>query len=338
MPRGVQKEAVLAVLSAADVIAYLKIEGRERRGELRTRTCPACGTWGRDAIAINLTTGQWKDHAHGCKGDLLDAIAAAAGLDLRHNFGRVLEIAAVIAGVTADTDPAELARMRAERARLAEQRAAAEKRARMAAIRRAAWIWRRADRWSDRGAEYLAGRGLEPAELARRRLVKFGRDGDPLVALYSSRGQVINVVCRRIAPADDGNKISGLRDAPSLGTLGRSVDQVEPGRLVVIAEGVADTLAASLTWPGAVVLGAHGAGNMPAIGEVLAKRARRPLGEVRIVPHHDKPTASAPQGVGRQAAERTRAELLEGDVPGVELLELEHKDLADAYRAGWRAA
>jgi len=49
-----------------------------------------------------------------CKGDALELVAAFEGLDTRTQFPAVLARAAQIAGVRPDSDPGELARIRAE--------------------------------------------------------------------------------------------------------------------------------------------------------------------------------------------------------------------------------
>lgn len=97
-----------------------------------------------------------------------DDVAAYAGLDARRDFPRVHELAAQIAGVTPDSDPTELARIRAEyRARTeARARRAAEERARGEA--KVPALWAELERRHLRGERYLADRGLDPATLRRR--------------------------------------------------------------------------------------------------------------------------------------------------------------------------
>jgi hypothetical protein len=97
----IDPDDVRGSLRVADVIERYDVPGRRSGGEFRTKVCPACGPRARESVAINLTTGRWHDHAHGCSGDVFALLAALAGIDVRQDFRRVLELAADIAGVEA---------------------------------------------------------------------------------------------------------------------------------------------------------------------------------------------------------------------------------------------
>lgn len=377
-----ERDAVLAALRPRDVIARYQIEGRERGDEFRTRICPACGPRTRaDAVAINLATGRWSDHAHGCAGDLLALVAGLNNLDVKRDFEQVLAIAADIAGVGPESDPAAVERHR-QRMRDDEHRRKLERERRTAdGKRRAAAIWQecaRACPWA--GEKYLREqRGLDVEQLVRRDLVRFGQGhGDPYVALYSSLGQVVNVVARRIdvgriCPAchvltrgadrcwrcsgsldgaEPGPKTPGAKDAPTAGTLVGHLQQLRPGGTAVVVEGVIDSLTAALAWPDAVILGAHGVGNYPLVAGYAARHVRDRAAHLFLVAHNDPPrrdpaTGDTRPGIGQAAADEAMRLAIEeglvttdgGGEPVCRVRAVDiggHKDLNDAWRAGWR--
>lgn len=337
-----ERDAVLAELRAGDVVTHFAIKSRTIGDEIRVGICPACGPRSRkDSVAINLVTGRWVDHAHGCAGDLLALVAGLCGLDVRRDFERVLEIAADIARVGPNVDPEAVKRALEQRA--AEQRAAEDARAKrqQAAIHRAGLAWRELARHHSRGERYLAiERGLDVDALLRRDLVRFAQAGDPAVALWSSAGTVRNVVRRAL---DGDTKVLGMAGCPTSGTLvGRVVDLAR-GMTVVLTEGVIDTLTACLAWPDALVLGAHGAAEMPTIAKVIAPRVAQLGGELLICGHNDPPRDGRP-GVGQERADQAMVLALEAGLvtvaPDQEPIAKvrhvpigEHKDLNDAFRA-----
>src|SRR5256885_7203128 len=87
--------------------------------QLRTPECPRCRKRQRRvATKIDRDTGEWLHHSGpggtgDCRGDAFGLIAALEGVDTRTRFRHVLDIAARIAGVAPDTDPAEMDRIRA---------------------------------------------------------------------------------------------------------------------------------------------------------------------------------------------------------------------------------
>lgn len=91
------KAEILARLDAATVASHYGIAGRWGGRWLRSRSC------GRDhhgTAAMGLAAdGKWHCHACDDGGDLLALVARCEGLDPGADFGRVLEVAAQLAGV-----------------------------------------------------------------------------------------------------------------------------------------------------------------------------------------------------------------------------------------------
>lgn len=342
------RDVVLAALRPEDVIATYNIQGRRQGDELRTGVCPSCGPRTRkDAVSINLVSGRWLCLPHGCAGALLELIAGVNQLDVRRDFPRVLEMAAGIAGVTPDADPAEAKRVLERRA--AEERAMEEARARRqeSAMCVAGQVWRDLRRLHAEGHRYLAiERGLDADDLIARDLVRFGDAGDVYVALWSSTGTIRNLVRRRLR---GDPKVLGWPACPTSGTLVGCVGGIGRGATVVITEGVIDTLTACLAWPDALVLGAHGAAELPTIAKVIAPRVAQLGGELLICAHNDPPRKDGQPGVGQERGDEAMAIAIEAGLvmsrPGGEPVTRvhavgfgPHKDLNDAYRTGWRPA
>lgn len=327
---------VRAALTGAAIVARFGLEGRRSGTWHRTRTCPTCGPRSRpDAVAINLETGGWQCHAHGCSGDALALVAAAAGLDVRRDFGAVLGIAAEIAGVTPATGRDDRQRA-AARAHLEARRAAAEAadRDRQAeAGRRAAARWGELPTRCPRGEGYLASRGLDPAALTAAGVVRFAAAG-PAVALHDAAGAVVNVITRAIDPGD-GPKVRSMTGATITGTMigavpaiRRRSDGARP--VVVVTEGMTDALAATLAWPRAVVLGASGADAYRRV-IAMASAAISASGARALLCIDDDESG---RRAGVAAVETARAG---GVVDALEVVDLaHHHDLAAAYSAGWR--
>ncbi len=309
---------------------------------IRLTVCPRCGEASkREAVAIDRATGKWVHHSgpsaadSPCRGDALELVAAFAGLDRDRDFRRLLEIAAPIAGITESTSTAELD---AIKSRAAQEQAAYERRiaAERAAARAAApGYWSRLARRSIDGGAYLASRGLDPAELVARGVVRFDRD-DPGVALYSYDGTIINVARRRRDPA-------AIRKSPVLprcstdGTfIGRIGDIDTAGEgpdVAILVEGVTDSLAAVLAFPGCVVVGAHCADRLPHVAAAIAPRVVEARGWLLIVPHVDGGKGEERAADAVIAAERAGLKLDES----IHLVDVRpHEDLTDAWRAGWR--
>lgn len=337
-PPRIERDVVLSALTAGRVLAHLGIGFRDRAGQHRTDICPRCGKRTRpDSVSINIVTGLWNCHVCGAAGDVLALLAGYSGLDARTDFRRVLELAADIAGVGPVVDSVELERIRRERrdteARRRLEREADEAQRQTEAKLRSASEWKRLGR-SQRNTDgelYLRSRGLDPRQLVERDALRFTTAGDVAVPLFGFDGELVNVVRRVIAPVDDGPKVLGLAGCPTTGTLVGRIQDVSRGVVVMLVEGVFDALTAVLLWPDRVVLGAHGAGRLPAIAAAVSPRIAADHGTLVLVPHDDETGE-------RWAVRAGEVALTVGLVMDATLrvLELRHKDLNDALRAGWK--
>lgn len=348
-------DVVRSVLRASAVLDRFAEQYRDRP-EIRLARCPACSHQsrrGRESFVIDRESGEWFHHGGArtdgtaCRGDVLALVAAYAGLDTRRDFPRVLAMAAAIAGIPADTDPAELQRICAARQaeRKARERRAAEERARGEAMIPALWdVLAQRHR---RGEAYLAGRGLDPAALRDLGdVVRYYHDGSPAVRLYSfETGAPINIVRRQRAGdpkilALDLAELLGTEDivgtCSTIGTLAGHVHDLdiagEGPDVAILTEGVPDTLAALLAFPGCVVVGANGWHAMHHVAAAIAPRLVAVHGWLLVAAHNDD------QGVNG-ASEATKVAIEAGLVLDKSVHPIEigrHKDLADAWRAGWR--
>jgi hypothetical protein len=151
-----------------------------------------------------------------------------------------------------------------------------------------------------------------------------------------------------------GPKTPGLKDAPTAGTLVGHLQQLKARTTVIVTEGVVDTLTARCAWPGPsfVVLGAHGVGNFALVARYAARFVAQREGKLLLVGHNDVARPNPQTGVLEPGAgvvaldQAMHAALEEGLVgstaagkPKCRVAALAygpHKDLNDAYRAGWR--
>lgn len=176
MTASIKRDDVLSALRPEDVVNHFGIKGQWRGRWMRSRRCGENDAHGSDAFAINRETGKW--HCHSCDkgGDLLMLVALSAGLSVKDDFPKVLEIAAEIAGVTPVNDGSDMFGIgpaprparppMPELAPLPERIALAKK--------RAAWVWERlytADRFAIPQA-YLKERGLDAALVLSREDVR----------------------------------------------------------------------------------------------------------------------------------------------------------------------
>ncbi len=336
---------VRAALTREMIVEHFHIEVRGREdGWWRGRQCPACRKrWG-SLAGSGFCIGQrgWVCKACSAKGDLLDLVGRMAGLNLGTHFTVVLSLAAALAGVTPDANPVMRASRRVELAKveLARRRAAAiaETQRRHEARQTARSIWDGQLTDHPSGRAYLAGRGLDAGALIARGAVRFcpvgwrpaDQAGDPTVALYDWDGTVLSVVRRRIAL--DEPKAPGLTGHPADGTLVGHVGQITKAVDVIVTEGVVDSLTAALAWPHAVVLGAHGAAQLPAVVAGAAPRVKAAGGRLIIVPDPDQPGQDAAVEAARHALKVGFS--LDRDLDVVELGA--GRDLNAAWCAGWR--
>jgi hypothetical protein len=332
-------EIRLALLSQVPIVAAAcGIEGRGRR-EIESRSCPRAQHGRGRSCVVDARRGLWHCLVCNTGGDMLDLVAESRGLDIKQQFGAVLAAAAELTGVAPlEADPAEAERRRAD----ASQRAAVVRRQReqldradaerqAAAIAEAAAIWPTLPSVSAHGEMYLRSRGIEPGRL---RGVRYGDDGIS-VPLHDRAGAVRNIVTRRypeLVTDEDDRKVLGRAACPTAGTLLGHVAELDEGRdVAIIAEGVIDTLAAAITWPTCVVLGAHGAAQMAGIAEAAAPRIRELRGWLLIAAHNDD--AGVRAGIAAVKAAQSAGLELDRDLLLVELGA--HNDLADALVGGW---
>jgi hypothetical protein len=314
---------------------------------LKSSACPARADHSRpDAFSMSATDGRWQCFSCCTGDDVIGFIAGAERLDARRDFAAVLARAAEIAGVGPATITDDERRARREASARARAAAEAKERADRAARERAA-IPKATAHWAalahddERGAAYLAGRGLAGAARLTRFDLRLG--GSPAVPLFTSRGEIRNVV-RRALPAwletlpEDRRdmKAPGLRGCPTAGTLLAPVTAIAAGRLAVVAEGVADTLTAAIAFPGAVPLGAHGIGNLSDVVAVAARRCADVGATLAIVPQNDAPGIRGYE----EAVERAVAAGLSMRIGTLRIVRPPRaaKDLNEAWCNGWRPA
>jgi hypothetical protein len=339
---------------AGRVLEILDRFGADYRNgrNISLRECPACKARPRRlAVKIHRDTGLWIHHSGpgaACKGDALDLLAAFAGLD-RSRFPELLELAAPIAGITADTDPAERARIRAEHAARREARARRATEQRAAAEARVPALWAALAVHHPKGERYLASRGLDPIALrARGDLVRYYREGSPAVLLHSLEdGRPINIARRQV---DREPKILTLSIARELGldehevdgsfstagTLVGRVTDIDPDGVdvAVIVEGVTDSIAAALAFDTCAIVGANGWYQMPRVAAAVAPRLVIARGWLLVAVDNDE---QGIEGAGAAMRAAVNAGLtLRKSIRAIELGA--HRDLAAAWAAGWRWA
>lgn len=327
-------DAVRDALTARATLDYYGWSYRRSGDEYESTACPDRADHSRRALLVNQRTGRWRCFPCSTSGDLFDFVAGVERLSIDREFPAVLARAAEIAGVgpsslTAEERRIAAAQSRARRAAeaqfLAAQRAARDR----AAVPRATGYWSTLPAEHGRGLEYLTERGLAAAAALVRFDLRHG--GSPAIPLRSSSGQIRNVVRRRL-PELGEPKTPGLKDCPTAGTLLGCIRAISSRAPVIVTEGLADTLTAALAWPDAVVLGAHGAGNLPTVVRVAAPAVVRHGTRLLLVPHNDRAGRGASVDAGRAAVEAGLS------ISGGTMAVIRHgeKDLNDAWRHGWR--
>jgi hypothetical protein len=315
---SVQRDAVNDALRAVDVAEHYDIRGAWRGRWLRSRTCPT-QVHSSDAMGL-ARDGMW--HCWACDegGDLFKLIALAEKLDIRSDFGRVLEVAAGIAGVEADDDdfggggkiakPPKPERPKAPPMVPLKERVAI-------ARKRAAWTWERLCDSPRLVRGYLEERGLSADAVLARETIKstpvrfesekpasddlkrlratFGDLGIAVPVRAVTDGTIVDIRVRRIEPRPDKPKIVGMvggvvsEEHKLVGCYGFPHDV--RGDTVIVVEGLADYLTALQLWPECDVLGATQAGTFPLVARWAALRvaARHGRGKIVLVAQNDDP-------------------------------------------------
>lgn len=333
----------------AEVLSRYGIEVKTPpRGDWYGYACPR--TYHRKsprAFVINPKCGLWRCFA-GCVGrdgkplggDLLTFIAERERLSLTgDDFAKVVAIAANIAGVASlELSPEERGRRRQahreDMGRRRREEAEQHRRHRADSIVKATTYWNALATRSAPGEGYLAERGI--IDVVERGLVRFDRgDHDSIaMALRTSGGEIANIIRRRLpayAPTPDGRfrPLSGLW---AKGTYLGALDEIGPGRDVVLVEGVCDALTAALAWPTSIVLGARSASDLPTIARYAAPRVRRYSTRLLVVPHRDDAgfkAAMAAIDEAHDAGLRLASDTLT-------VVRHPEADLNDSWRVGWR--
>ncbi len=270
----ISADDVRLALTASAVLAHYDWPVKRCGAELESRACPERSDHSRRAFCINANSGRWQCFPCGTSGDLFDFIAGVEGIALPGGFSLVVERAAAIAGVEPSVDAAERAARRAQWTRKRHEIEERESRERAdrerAAVPLATAYWEHLLREHHRGLAYLRERAIDDVISVVGDAVRFdpAQGGSPAIALFTSTGDIRNVVVRRM-PELGGSKTPGLHRCPTLGTFVNAVCQIEADRDVVLTEGVMDSITARLAWRYAIVLGAHGAGNLADIAKMV---------------------------------------------------------------------
>lgn len=144
-------------------------------------------------------------------------------------------------------------------------------------------------------------------------------------------------IARRMRDPSAPRKTPVLLDCTTDGTLVGKVGDIDTTGggpdVAILVEGIADTLASVLAFPGCVVIGASGADRLKHIAAAIAPRLVEARGWLLVVPHVDRGKGEECGADAVIAAERAGLKLDES----IHLVDVRpHKDLADAWRDGWR--
>ena len=339
---------VRALLTPAMVLDYYDVR-RHGQAQWSVKICPGCGQLSRGSVSIHPSTGLWRCHHCQAQGGIFDLVAGYAGIDIKANFHQVLGLAAVIAGVPHDGIPEEehAALLEAHRARRTES-AEREERKRQRNRAQMPILWNSLERRSVRGEAYLSGRSLDPEVLRARGAVRYSATHDPALALRDpATGDVVGIQYRKLEGdakllSQPGSQVQGTCFLGCLAHLDRT-------RIAILVEGLADSLAARLTWPDAAIFGAPGASQLETLAATIAPHIVARRGLLLIVPDDDPPgvintalAAIAAQKAGLELVEQMHEE----DEAKIQLVDLgnnladkPHHDLAEARKCSrwtWR--
>lgn len=315
-------------------------KSKRSAGQLESSYCPVCGDHSRRALLFHPVKLLWNCKVCGAGGDLFDFIGSADSLPtFPQRVARAAEIFSVPPDTAGDEERERAKLHRAQRAHELEKRWREEE-ARRAATEhpRSLRYWERLLQNHDDGQRYLEQRGLADA----LKLVRFDNvetvtadfRGAPALPLFASDGRIKNVIRRPIQP---GEKPIGINGCSTAGTMVNALPEItDQARDVIIAEGLADALTAKVAYHhlGALVLGAHGAGNLEKIVRMAAPRVSAARGRLRIAPHRDR----AGYAEAMRAAQAATKAGLSTHRGTLEIVDTGAKDLNEAWCAGWRAA
>lgn len=336
------------MLRPAQVLEHYEIDYAERRDQLATRHCPRCGERSRASVYISSADGAWKDHAHGCSGDLFALVAGYAGIELRRDtFAAVVALAARIAGVEDEVSPAERERILAERRQRDADRIERHRARDNAARARMPTAYARLDRRDVVGERYLRDRGLDPTPLHAGDVVRYTANHEPALALRGlETGTIVGVQYRRLTDDEPRQRVftgSRVRHAALFGR----VHDLRAGGVAVLCEGLIDTLTAYIAWPDAIVYGVPGAPQFAAVAAAVASRVAE-LGAILLIVCDDDRAGHAAAASALDAARSAGLTHVGSKAPrergtvrlvdlGVGLDDRRHHDLNEAWRrSAWR--
>lgn len=311
------------------VLDALDIEHRVAGSQLATRRCPACGERSRFSVHFDVERDVYFCQRCRKGGDMLSAIAGYLGLDIVRDFRAVLDATAKLINFDASAHPTPTPTPMPPSSR-------ANDRDHAAAVTDAAWA--RLDHRSVTGECWLRDRGIDPTPLIAADVIRFDFRGGIAVRINNLvDGRPCNIATRWFSPRGPNQKVTvrATRDGflGTRGTLVGAVTAISATRnVVLVTEGVTDTLAAVLLWPDAIVVGANGAGMLAHVVRAVAPRVRAVAGTLVGVPDLDAPGAAA-MGDALRCAVADHGFVLDRDLRVVDVAP--HKDLSDAVRAGF---
>jgi hypothetical protein len=282
-------------------------EGMQRQASGLIVRCPAhaekrasCSVQERDGVVLANC------HACGFGGDVFDLVAAVHRLDAKRDFPRVLELAADLAGVSlgrSSLPPRPVLRPVPAPEPSPEDRTAAWDA--LADIDEDCW-------------EYLRSRGLADAsDICRLSTVA----GYPLTqALRDADGRVVAMQVRHLGGHEDAFRGVGPTGSGMFGDPAKA----KHARLVVVCEGFADTLAATLAFRPVAHVAVVGVAGVKAASAVLALpwKGKRAAVAFDADEHGDRAAADLGAQLAKAGARVDRVRPEGG------------KDLADMHRAG----
>lgn len=304
------KDVIRDALDVRRIFERYGLKMRRSGTWYRTHECPGCGSGQSAAFAVH-ENGGFICHRCDLRGhDALSLVALLEGLNVEREFPSVLQTAARIAGINPSErpDPAWIEQRRRERAQRAANQRASERQRRQHARDIAAPLWESLTHRHPEGEAYLASRGLE-AFIGRSDVVRFDWAGNIRIPLHDYRGRIVSVPGRRIKPESSADKIVFMRDCPTLGTFGRWPDIKPEHKTVCLCEGLIDYLTGLVMFPDDLVLGAHGAHNIPKIAQGLAPDIKQHGLQLCFVPHIGDRKGAGIKAVGAAIDAATKAGL-----------------------------
>lgn len=302
------------------------LEGSKRQAKGLSVCCPAHAEK-TASCSVTLEAGTIRVKCFACdlSGDVFNLIAAVHRLDLARDFPRVLEIAAELAGIDISKPPTN------GRPELrAVPKAPAEP-----PITDLSPEWNALPPVDEDTWEYLRGRGLgdaaeecrSPAPVGEDNLSRFSSRGYRLaMPLRDGAGRVVAIQVRRIAPSPTGSDKDDrflVVGQSGSGVFG-DVASLSSARIVILCEGMTDTLAARIAFAGAPAVAVIGIAGVKATAGLLAL----PLAGKRVVVCFDADEK------GDEAARIVSDELAKRRATAVRARPEGKKDLADMLRNG----